>query len=327
MRDRKGVASVVGMLFLALIFMAAVGAQVYISGLESSSAEGASQALGRQAVHDREGVSFSGQGGGVAALDTGPSAVTAVGMVLEFENGTSYVLGNGTSPRFVPSTILPSASVSLQSLVPAGRCSPGLASCLKKFDAIVQGGPVAGRGVALVTSMGNAFWYYPSTAAAGAGTGGTSHYWLSSPQSTGSSSLVPIPGLAFTGAAGAFYEVTVDVAYYQSTSSSPGLGLGVSLPSGSGFLFCGGMFWSNPVSTSSTGHPGNTCSGTPNTPLGATTSPQTYCTSSGGACEFTGTAYVWFGSSSGTFQLTFEALSGGTATVIAGSVLAVSQLS
>ena len=323
---RRGVASIIGMLFLALVLMAAIGAQVYLSGVESGRAAGASQALDRQAQHSIEGLEFTGSGSGTRAVDTGPTSVTAVAMILRFENGTFYYLGSSSSPAFTPASVAAGGTVSLVGLVPPGACTPSAASCLSKLNAIVGGGPVAGRGVAVVTSMGNSFWYYPASEDPTNG-GGGALYRNAATQSTSSTILVALPGLSFAGSPNTFYSVRLELGYYQTTAATPGVAFGISLPAGSTFLFCGGMFWSNPVSTAQAGLPGNTCTGTTNTVLGATTSAQTYCTSSVGACEFGGTAYVSFGSTAGNFQILFGSPSGGAAYVLADSVISVSQAS
>jgi hypothetical protein len=319
---RRGVASVIGMLFMVLVFMLAIGSLVYLSGLQAQASHSAAEAQLLVSQRADESLAFSTQGPALSATDTGPGGVQVVGMVLRFENGTSYVLGTNSTPRFTPAYLASGGAVTVQSLVPSSPCTPGTATCASKYASIVQG-QVPGRGVALVTSLGNTFWYVPS--ASGQGTGsGQAYYVVSSTESTTSSTFVGIPGLSLTGGADSFYVVRLSVVFYQSNPSSPVIAFAISVSTGSSFLFCGGLYWANPSQSTSDFPPGNLCSTQANVSLGPTMTTQTTCVQQGTfMCEFMGTAYVSFGSAGGTFQFEFKGSSTDTATVVAGSSMAV----
>ena len=179
-----------------------------------------------------------------------------------------------------------------------------------------------GRAVGLVTSLGNTFWYVP--AASGNGQP-AAFYRTSSTQSTTSTSFIGIQGLPFTGAANSFYAVQIYVSYWQSNFASPVIAFAISVPTGASFLFCGGMFWADPAQATTDFTPGNLCTSVLNSSLGSTHNTQTWCTTSSSACEFVGTAFVYFGSTSGPFQFEFEGSAADTANVAANSVIVVTR--
>ena len=315
---RKGIASVVGMLFMVLIFMAAIGAQVYIANLQSQANSASAQSEQVAAQRAQESLTLGSLGTGVTVTDTGPTSTTIIGMVLKFENGTAYVLDSSSSPSFSPTAISASGQVRVQPLVPLGTCSPGTATCVSKYLSIV-GGQISGRAVGIFTAMGNTFWYVP---AASPKVIDPTYYRVIAAQST-TASLTPIGGLSFTGTAGTVYTVQLAIVYYQA-ASSPALTFAISVPSGATFLFCGGMSWANPAQATTDFVPGNMCTNLANGSLGPTTNTQTFCVQSGSSmCEFAGTAIVTFGSSSGNFQVEFSGSSTNAATVAANSVMIV----
>lgn len=312
----------VGALFMTLVFMAAIGVQVYMSGQQVQASQSASAVQLRLAQRADEDLAFVATRSALQATNTGPSAETIVAMVLKFENGTVYNLGSATTPALAAATVSPSGQLSVGPLVPQGVCSPGTATCLSKYSSIV-GSTVPGRSVGLVTSLGNTFWYVPS---AGGGSSDATVYRTTSAQTTTSSTFVAIPGLSFVGAANSFYTVQLYMPYYQSSSANAVIAFAVSVPVGATFVFCGGLFWANPAQSTTDFSPGNLCNSTPNSSLGPTANSQTWCTQQGvNMCEFVGTAFVSFGSSSGTFQFEFEGASTDTATVLANAVVVVAQ--
>jgi len=126
--------------------------------------------------------------------------------------------------------------------------------------------------------------------------------------------------LAFTGTANTLYQVTLSFGYYQSVSQSPGLEFGVSAPSGATMFACGGIVYPTAVQgciASINGVIGGTTFG------GNTFMGSNYCTSSSNPCLYQATIYVTFGSTSGTFQVEFQTLSGTTGTVIPNSIMTV----
>ncbi|MBI3841062.1 MAG: hypothetical protein HY297_03790 [Thaumarchaeota archaeon] len=316
-------ASVLGMLFLALVFLVAIGTQVYLSGLQAQSNQAGAQAIQRDSQRSREGLAFGGASSGITATDSGPTSETLLAMILKFENGTVYTLNSGSSPAFVPATLPSNGRIQVQPLVPAGTCSPGSASCLSKFNSIVNGGGVAGRALGLVTSLGNVFWYLSSSNSWGQG---LNFYRTTTLQTTSSTSWVGVTGLSFGGSANAFYAVQIYVSFYQTVAASQGVAFSIAIPSGTTFLFCGGMVWADP-NLANNPAPGNACTGTPNASLGPTTGYQTTCTNPAAACQFVGTAFVAFGSTAGQFQIQYEASTSDTNNVLADSVIVVTQAS
>jgi hypothetical protein len=319
---RRGVAAVVGMLFLVFVFMIAIGAQLYVASVESQGAQSAAQAQLIVSQKSDEGLGFSSSGGTLTATDTGPSGERLVGMILKFENGTSYLLDGASSPQFSSTTLQPAGGVSVQQMVPTGVCTPGTATCLSKFNSIVTGQAVAGRGVGLLSSLGNTFWYVPSAAEENSG---GSYYVTTSAQSTASAGFVAVSGLSFTGTPYTLYIVQVGVVYYQSSSGNPVAAFAISVPAGATFMFCGGLYWDNPSQGTTAFPPGNLCTGVVNTTLGPTMNTQTYCVQTTLMCEFVGTAYVSFGGTAGAFQFEFKGAATDTVTVAADSGLSVVQ--
>lgn len=164
-RSRKGVASVIGALFMVIIFMLGVGAQAYMSGVQAQSNQAVQAAQQAAFRKSSELIAFSTPGAGVTVANGGPTALSIISMIIEFENGSVYSLGQRSTPAFTPVTLPQGANLLLRALVPAGVCKDqsgaGTAACLSKYDATVNNA-VAGREVGLVTSMGNVFWYSPS---------------------------------------------------------------------------------------------------------------------------------------------------------------------
>ncbi len=313
------------MLFMVVVFMLAIGTQVYISGLEAQSYQASQQAQEILGRHAMESLSYTQPAAGLEVTDTGPDSVELVGMVLKFQNGTVYSLGSASSPAFVPSTIPSSAGVQVGPLVPSGTCEPGKASCASEYESIVDGAS-SGAAVGLVTSLGNTFWYVPGATGGGAGGPGAGYYHTASAESTTSSTFVGIPGLSFSGAAGAYYAVQVFVAYWQSSPSSTVIAFAVSVTSGASFLFCGGLYWADPAQGTTDLPAGNECTSASGTSLGPTDDTQNSCTSAAGACEFVGTAFVSF-KDAGTFQFEFSGSSSDTANVAQDSTMVVTQAS
>jgi hypothetical protein len=325
---RRGIASILGMLFMALLFMVAIGAQVYISGLQAQSSQLAAQAGQREAAHSDENLGFTNTPTGLYAANGGPTSETLVAMILKFENGTVYNLNSASTPAFAQVVVPSSYSVAVQGIVPAGTCSPGTSSCLSKYTTLVKGGAVSGRAVGLVTSLGNTFWYAPASSqwdlpASALRTGPT--------QSTTSTSFVQIQGLSFTASPNAFYEVSISLVYYfQPAANFPNaVTFAISVPPGSTFVACGGADIT--PTTSGDQWLGNLCVYTADTSLGYTYdpigAPLVYCDVAASPCQFVEKAYVTFGQSGGTFQLEYKAGSGYTAYVLADSVLEATPFS
>ena len=148
---RRGVASVVGTIFFVLVFMMALGSLAYASGLQQEASSAQEVAIQGAAQKGSESLEFAATGGGLVATNEGPAMVSVNHIILRYPNGTVYSLPS--------SVVLPSGGATqVQSLIPAGICSPGSATCDSKYLQILTGNP-AGSSVGLVTGEGNTFWY------------------------------------------------------------------------------------------------------------------------------------------------------------------------
>jgi len=158
---RRGVASVLGTIFFVLVFMLAMGALAYASGLQAQVSQADLAAEQVSNMRGAESLALVGNASAIDAVNSGPSSVSINHVILRFPNGTVYPLA---AAAVVPT----GGAVSLMSLIPAGPCSPGSATCASKFDQILAGDP-SGSAVGVVTSLGNSFWYTHSAAESGGG--------------------------------------------------------------------------------------------------------------------------------------------------------------
>lgn len=158
-KSRRGAASIIGTVIFVIVFMLALGSFAYVSELQSEANQAAAQAQSVDVQRARESLTFLTSQGGLAASDQGASSVSVNHLILRFANGTVYSL-NATASIPVGGQAL------VQPLVPVQLCSPGSATCLSKYQAIVTGA-APGSSVGLVTSLGNVFWY--SGGASGSG--------------------------------------------------------------------------------------------------------------------------------------------------------------
>jgi hypothetical protein len=321
-RRRVAIATVVGMLFMALIFLLAIGAQAYVTNAQEDASAAQSQAEQRVVLKSQELLSFGGYPSTLEVTNSGPVTSTAVAMLLKFENGTVYSLNGTSSPRFQGAVLPSGGRVMVQGLVPGGPCSPDMTTCLAEYQAIVAG-RVPGRALGLVTSFGNTFWYVPS--ASSGGMADPSIMRTTSVESTSATNYTPIPGLALTGGADTFYQVQVQIGYWQSGPSPNSNMFAIGASNGTSFMFCGGTDWSAPTGSDVNQAPGNTCTSVPGSSLGPTWTAADYCNNQDLACEFVGTAYAHFGPAGGTLQMEFEGTPSGEANVFADSVMIVTQ--
>jgi hypothetical protein len=158
LKSRRGVASILGTVVFVLVFMLALGAMAYASGVQSQASQAEEQAQGVAALRSTEALSFSTQSG-LEALNGGQGTVYVNHVILRFPNGTVY--------SFPAVEAIPvGGEAPVEPLIPAGVCSPGAATCLSKYEQIVSGTP-AGSSVGVLTSLGNVFWYTYSGAPSG----------------------------------------------------------------------------------------------------------------------------------------------------------------
>ena len=148
---RAGVASVLGTIFFVLVFMLAMGALVYATGLQSQVSQADLAAEQVSNMRGAESLALVGNASSLDAVNSGPSSVSINHVILRFPNGTVYPL--------VAAGVVPTGgTLALTGLIPAGVCSPGSATCASKYDQILAGNP-SGSSVGVVTSLGNSFWY------------------------------------------------------------------------------------------------------------------------------------------------------------------------
>ena len=151
-------ASVLGTVVFVMVFMLSLGSLAYVSGLEAQTSQAQLQAQAVAAARAGESLSFGGSQSQLYVQNSGPATVDLNHVVLRYPNGTAYALA---AAAVVPTGM----QVAVSPLVPPGVCTPGTATCLSKYDAIVAGA-APGASVGVVTSQGNVFWYSP-------GAGGT----------------------------------------------------------------------------------------------------------------------------------------------------------
>jgi len=148
---RRGIASIVGTLFFALTFLAAIGSLVYLEGIQTQYNNAVQGSLNLQSQHQRESLAYQPLTNGTLYVqNTGTSSSQIVATILKFANGSIYELtataSVGGSNLFPVASLIPNSS----------NC--GLSTCLSKYSTIL-GTTNTGNLVGLVTSLGNVFWY------------------------------------------------------------------------------------------------------------------------------------------------------------------------
>ena len=152
---RRGIASIVGTLFFALTFLAAIGSLAYLEGVQTQYNNAVQSSLNLQSQHQRESLAYQPLTNGTLYVqNNGASSSQIVATILKFANGSVYEFPASASVG--SSNLLPVAG-----LIPSSNC--GLSTCLSKYDTIL-GSTGTGNLVGLVTSLGNVFWYGNSAA-------------------------------------------------------------------------------------------------------------------------------------------------------------------
>jgi hypothetical protein len=156
-KERRGIASVIGTMIFVVVLMMAVGAQTYIGGLQAQSNQSSQLAQEAANLHGDESLTFSNPASGLVVVNGGQSSSEIVAMYLRYPNGSVYS-GSSFTPVYLP----PSASASVQAIVPSGTCLPtGTSTCLSRYEAVTESS-TPGYSVGLTTSLGNTFWYTPA---------------------------------------------------------------------------------------------------------------------------------------------------------------------
>ena len=295
-------ASVIGTMIFVVVFLLALGAMAYLSGVQAQSTQAQAEAESVASAKGSERLGFAGGGQSLSAQNEGGTTVDINHLILAYPNGTTFTLA-------VSASVPPGGGVAVAPLVPEGKCG-GSEACLSIYDSVVGGSP-PGSALGLLTSLGNTFWYYPSQDASPA----ERVLYTTSVSSTSSTSFTDIPGLSFSGAAGTAYLVDVKIGYYQSGGFTDEAFFAASAPPGSTVLACATNFY-----YSNTWAPPG-CSSGPGASF-----EQSTCYSFYPACSLQATLFVALGPVGGTVQLGFRSGSGEvTAYVAQGSYLVVSQ--
>jgi hypothetical protein len=142
---------VVGTIIFVLVFMGALGAMAFVSNSQQQAAAAQQNAEENLMRRSTETLVYTTGPSGLQVTNSGPATIEVNHIVLKFPNGTVYPLA---ALAAVPS----GGALAVRPLVPAGQCAPGTATCLSKYDHIVEGSP-QGSSVGVVTSAGNTFWY------------------------------------------------------------------------------------------------------------------------------------------------------------------------
>jgi len=145
---------VVGTLIFVFVLMMAMGAQLYMSGLQAQASLADGQAQQVQQLRGEESLAYTFSAPGLTVMNGGRSTAEVVGMYVRDPNGSVY-----SAPAFPPAFIPAGSEAPVAELVPSGVCLPsGTSSCLARYSAAVRA-PGAGYEVGLTTSLGNTFWY------------------------------------------------------------------------------------------------------------------------------------------------------------------------
>lgn len=158
-RRRRGIASIIGTIFFVIVLMVALGALAYMSSVQAQSNQVGQQA---QLVVDRKGqetLQYAVGSSGLTLSNVGAATSKVVAMLLSYPNGTVYNLNSGSTPSFTAITLPVNANALVTPMVPSGTCTPGTASCVSRYNAIMANHGVGNIG--LVTSLGNTYWSNP----------------------------------------------------------------------------------------------------------------------------------------------------------------------
>ncbi|MDG6918610.1 MAG: hypothetical protein JRN62_04140 [Nitrososphaerota archaeon] len=152
---RRGIASVLGGLIFLIIMMGALVALAYQSSLQEQTAQVNEQDQMLIYAKGQEAIAFVASGDGTLnILNAGQASSKVVDMLLVTGAGTIYTLGESV-------TIPSQGIVPVPGMIPSRNC--GTQTCLAAYDSILAS-TSAQVGVAIITSLGNAFWERPAQA-------------------------------------------------------------------------------------------------------------------------------------------------------------------
>ena len=88
---RRGIASIVGTLFFALTFLAAIGSLAYLEGVQTQYNNAVQSSLNLQSQHQRESLAYQPLTNGTLYVqNNGASSSQIVATILKFANGSVY---------------------------------------------------------------------------------------------------------------------------------------------------------------------------------------------------------------------------------------------
>ena len=227
---RKGIASIVGTIFFALTFLAAVGTFAYIEGAQTQYNQAVQNAQATVGQHQRESLNYRAFPNGTLAVEnTGSSSSQLVAAILKLANGSVFSFSQA-------STLGSNAVEPVPALIPLNQ-NCGTSTCLSRYDHIL-GSTNAGDSIGIVTSLGNVFWLRPATAVQTGDPSATYQvtFDASGDGSFGSSNVVMIDGTGYTASqlpmTLTWFAGTQHSYAFQTLAEGTGTQVGISSVSG-----------------------------------------------------------------------------------------------
>ena len=206
---RKGIASIVGTLFFALTFLAAVGTFVYIEGAQTQYNQAVQNAQATVDQRQRESLTYQAFPNGTLGIEnTGTSSSQLVAAILKLANGSVFSFSQA-------STLGSNAVEPVPALIPMNQ-NCGTSTCLSRYDYIL-GSTNAGDSIGIVTSLGNVFWLKPATAVQTGDPSATHQvtFDASGDGSFGSSNVIVVDGTGYTAS-----QLPVTLTWFAGTQHS-----------------------------------------------------------------------------------------------------------
>jgi len=206
---RKGIASIVGTLFFALTFLAAVGTFMYIEGAQTQYNQAVQNAQATVDQHQRESLTYQAFPNGTLAIEnTGTSSSQLVAAILKLANGSVFSFSQASS-------IGSNALEPVPALIPMNQ-NCGTSTCLSRYNYIL-GSSNSGDSIGIVTSLGNVFWLKPATAVQTGDQSATHQvtFDASGDGSFGSSNVIVVDGTGYTAS-----QLPVTLTWFAGTQHS-----------------------------------------------------------------------------------------------------------
>ena len=206
---RKGIASIVGTLFFALTFLAAVGTFMYIEGAQTQYNQAVQNAQATVDQRQRESLTYQAFPNGTLGIEnTGTTSSQLVAAILRLANGSVFSFSQA-------STLGSSGVEPIPALIPMNQ-NCGTSTCLSRYDYIL-GSTNAGDSIGIVTSLGNIFWLKPATAVQTGDPSATHQvtFDASGDGSFGSSNVIVVDGTGYTAS-----QLPVTLTWFAGTQHS-----------------------------------------------------------------------------------------------------------